>query len=292
MYAVTVSEEFELGAARNNFLWDYRTSANPSPRRPLNAASHHGEEEPVLLDYSIVGSLLHICNCVRVDISLAVGILSRHAATPGPAHVNAVKRVLMYLYKTRSLGITYFRHLEGNNVPVIYEAAKHPLDNGTNRLKVFCDSDYASDDSRRSLMGNVIMLNGGPIAWTSVLGKTVCTSTAEAEVSAAVVAAKEAVHIKRLLVDLGLMGESEPLLIAEDNAACIAQAEAGLRHVRNAKHYEVRLRFLQQLVVDKEIEFQYCPTDRMIADFLTKPLDAPKFIFFRNQIMVQPERER
>ena len=132
------------------------------------------------------------------------------------------------------------------------------------------------------------MLNGGPVAWTSVLGKTVCTSTAEAEVSAAVVAAKEAVHLKRMLIDLGLMEESAPLVIAEDNAACIAQAEAGLRHVRNAKHYEVRLRFLQQLVVDKEVEFQYCPTDRMIADFLTKPLDAQKFVFFRDQIMVSP----
>ena len=61
-----------------------------------------------------------------------------------------------------------------------------------------------------------------------------------------------------------------------------------MRHVRNAKHYEVRLRFLQQLVVDKEVEFQYCPTDRMIADFLTKPLDAQKFAFFRDQIMVSP----
>jgi hypothetical protein len=240
-------------------------------------------------DYlSVVGSLLHIANCVRVDIALAVGILARHAATPGTPHVNAVRRVLQYLYNTRELGITYSRPTQGRNVPVIFEAAKHPLDNGTNHLQVFCDSDYAADVSRRSLMGNLVMLNGGPVAWTSVLGKTVCTSTAEAEVSAAVVAAKEAVHLKRMLIDLGLMEESAPLVIAEDNAACIAQAEAGLRHVRNAKHYEVRLRFLQQLVVDKEVEFQYCPTDRMIADFLTKPLDAQKFVFFRDQIMVSP----
>ena len=110
--------------------------------------------------------------------------------------------------------------------------------------------------------------------------------TADAEVSAAVVAAKEAVHIKRMLIDLGLMHESTPLKIAENNSACIAQCEAGLRHVRNAKHYEVRLRFLQQLVVDKEIEFQYCPTDDMVADFLTKPLDSQKFFYFRDRVMV------
>jgi hypothetical protein len=183
---------------------------------------------------SVVGSLLHITNCVRVDIALAVGILARHAATPGPAHVTAARRVLQYLYKTRSLGITYTRSVSELNVPTIFEAAHHPLDNGKNRLQVFCDSDYAADISRRSLMGMVVMLNGGPISWLSTLGKTVCTSTAEAEVSAAVAAAKEAVHLKRMLIDLDLMKDDSPILIAEDNAACIAQCEAGLRHVRNA----------------------------------------------------------
>ena len=240
-------------------------------------------------DYlSVVGSLLHIANCVRCDIALAVGILARHSATPGPQHVHAVKRVVMYLYNTRKLGITYSRDSGSPNVPVIYEGAKHPLDNGVNRLQVFADSDYAMDSSRRSTMGNVIMLNGGPIAWSSILGKTIATSTCEAEVNAAVVSAKEAVHFRRMLSDLDLMSENVPLQIAEDNSACIAQAEAGLRHVRNAKHYEVKLRFLQQMVVDKIIEFVYCPTDLQLADFFTKPLESGTFIRFRNSIMVQP----
>ena len=135
-------------------------------------------------------------------------------------------------------------------------------------------------------MGSVVMLNGGPICWTSVLGKTVATSTCEAEVNAAVSAVKDAIHIKRMLIDLKLIDDI-PLKIMEDNSACIAQAEAGLRHVRNAKHYEVKLRFLQQHVVDKSIEFVYCPTDNQIADFLTKPLEERKFVYFRDLIMKQ-----
>ena len=95
---------------------------------------------------------------------------------------------------------------------------------------------------------------------------------------------KDAVHLKRLLIDLKLAGES-PLRIMEDNSACIAQAEAGLKYVRNAKHYEVKLRFLQQRVVDKEVEFEYCPTDRQVADFFTKPLDEVKFLGFRKVLM-------
>jgi len=134
-------------------------------------------------------------------------------------------------------------------------------------------------------MGIVIMLNGGPVSWSSILGKTVATSTCEAEINAAVVAATESLHIKRLLVDLGFMSESAPIRIGEDNSAAISQAEAGLRHVRNAKHYQVKLRFLQQLVVDKEIEFVYTPTDMQLADLFTKPLDVVTFTRLRDLIL-------
>merc|ERR1712070_1256592 len=170
------------------------------------------------------------------------------------------------------------------NVVRMHEGAKHPLDDGQNILKIFADSDYAADETRRSTYGNVTLMNGGPVSWTSVLGKTVATSTCEAEINAAVEAVKSAMHLKRLLFDLKLV-EEVPLQIFEDNSACIAQANAGIRHVRNAKHYEVRLRFLQQLVVEKKIKFQYCPTDHQLADLFTKPLDKIKFTYLRKQMM-------
>ena len=49
------------------------------------------------------------------------------------------------------------------------------------------------------------------------------------------------------------MTQDFPIRIPEDNSAAIAQAEAGLAHIRNTKHYAVRLRFLQQLVLEKEV---------------------------------------
>jgi len=235
-------------------------------------------------DYlSALGSLLHLSNCVRCVIATAVGILARHAATPGPQHVTALKRVLMYLFNTKSLGITYSR--SSSSIPLVYENGKHPLDDGTNPLTVFADSDYAMDSTRRSTMGYVIMLCGGPIAWSSVLGKTVATSTCEAEINAAVFAAKDGLHINRLLSDLGIIPATFPIRIAEDNSAAIAHATAELRHIRNAKHYEVKLRWLQQLVVDEQVEFIYCPTSEQCADFFTKPLDLETFVRFRDILM-------
>ena len=236
-------------------------------------------------DYlSVVGSLLHIANCVRPDIALAVGILARHSLAPTKAHVNAAKRVVMYLYNTASYGITYSKSQA--STPLLFEAAKHPLDDGTNSLQVFVDSDYAADITRKSTYGYVFMLNGGPVAWSSTLGKTVALSTCEAEVSAAVVACREAIHFKGMLVEMGLFDAKQPLQIAEDNSACIAQAQVnGLRHVRAAKHYEVRLRFLQQLVVDKDVTFVYCPTKSQLADHFTKPQDEATFMKMRDAML-------
>ena len=101
---------------------------------------------------SVVGSAIHFTNCKRPDIAFAVSALSRHYLAPGQAHLRAARRVVMYLYNTRHLGIIYRRPDESGarNMPVIHEGTKHPLDNGLNRLQVFADSEYAGDETRRS----------------------------------------------------------------------------------------------------------------------------------------------
>jgi len=143
-------------------------------------------------------------------------------------------------------------------------------DDGKNLLQTFSDSDYAADDTKRRTMGTVTMMNGGPISsWASILGKAVSTSTCEAEANAAVAATKGALHIAQLLRDLSYTTNDRPLQIAEDNAECIAQAKSGIRHVRNAKHYQVKLRFPQQHVVDRTAEFVYCPTEYQLSDAMT-----------------------
>jgi len=284
---IHLSMELAITKLVGSLLTPEEITKSSSVDTPMHACGLQKQTERTVskdtFDYlSVIGSLLHIANCVRCDIAHAVGVLARHAMFPGVSHVRAAKRVLMYLYNTRNLGIIYRRDNTARNVPRMFEGAKHPLDNGSNLLRTFADSDYAADDTRRSTMGIIVFLNGGPISWTSTLGKTVATSTCEAEVNAACVAAKDALHIQRLLSDLALAPADRPVMIEEDNAACIAQATSGLRHVRAAKHYEVRLRFLQQLVVDKHVTFNYCPTGSQFADFMTKPLESILFARFRD----------
>ena len=233
---------------------------------------------------SAIGSLLYLSGCTRPDIAAATGILARHGATPGAVHVKAVKRLIQYVYNTRKYGIQYKRNSDmETDLPKIYGQGRHPKDNGKNHMTVFTDSDYAADESKRSTQGSIVFMNGGPISWSSVLGKTICLSTCEAEVMAAVAASKEAIHLKLLLGELGV--NHEKLIIEEDNSACIAQAKGGLRFIRKAKHYQIALRYIQKLHVDGEVDFNYCETNEQIADLFTKALDEPKFTYFRDKIM-------
>ena len=43
--------------------------------------------------------------------------------------------------------------------------------------------------------------------------------------------------------------------------------------------------YITDLIERKEVEIKYCPTDDMIADYMTKPLSGAKFHKFRKLIM-------
>jgi hypothetical protein len=82
-------------------------------------------------DYlSFVACCLHLVNCARPDIATAVGILARHANARGKLHVKACRHLMHYLWCTRNLGITYYRHAKDYpvNTAVHFANAAHPLD--------------------------------------------------------------------------------------------------------------------------------------------------------------------
>jgi hypothetical protein len=70
---------------------------------------------------SVLGSVLHIAQVSRPDVSFACGALSRHSAAPGVAHYEAALDLVKYLYSTRKMYIQYQRCEASGNDPVMYE---------------------------------------------------------------------------------------------------------------------------------------------------------------------------
>ncbi len=226
---------------------------NDGVSKPVNSSTYQ----------SMVGSLLYAAMATRPDIAQAVSVVSKFNANPNAAHLTAVKRILRYLKGTLNLALKYERS-----------------DSGT--LIGYSDADWAGDqDDRRSTTGNVFLLGGGAVSWLSKKQSTVALSTAEAEYVALSQAAQECVWLRRLLSDLGM--DVSPVMILEDNQGAIAIAKNPVDHSRT-KHIDIRYHYIRECVQNGQIQLQYCPTDDMKADILTKPLVRQKFVYLRSQI--------
>ncbi|OAE30129.1 hypothetical protein AXG93_246s1000 [Marchantia polymorpha subsp. ruderalis] len=124
----------------------------------------------------------------RPDIALAMGKMSKYMSNLGKVHLEAVKWILRYLKNTVDYGLLF------NGL----------LDNAKS-LFGYVDVDYRQDlDKSRSITGYVFTLGGGSISWGSILQKCVAQSTIEAEYVAATEAAKEAIWLDRLIMEMGL----------------------------------------------------------------------------------------
>ena len=202
---------------------------------------------------SAVGSLMYAMLGTRPDIAYAVGIVSQHCTNPNGHHWTAVKRIFRYLAGTQELGILY---------------------GGGARSKGFCDSDWGGSVDRRSTSGYVFMLNGGAISWASRKQPTVALSSTEAEYIALTQAVKEILWLRTLFSELGAPKHAQEICeISSDNQGAIALAKNPGFHARS-KHIDIQYHFIRKHTDTDTgtITLDYCPTDNMTADVLTKGL--------------------
>jgi hypothetical protein len=54
---------------------------------------------------------------------------------------------------------------------------------------------------------------------------------------------------------------------------------------KGSKHIHIRYFFITDRIEKKHIKVKYCPTEEMIADFYTKPLQGALFYKFRNAVL-------
>jgi hypothetical protein len=213
---------------------------------------------------SAVGSIIY-ATMTRPDLSFTVCALGRHFQATGPQHWAALKRALRYMKGTREKGLRY------GGVE----------DDG---LKIFADADWAGNpDNRRSTTGCVVMLNGGPVSYTSKEQPTVALSSTEAEYMSACAATQEAIYLRVLLKDLGYE-QNGPTTIMEDNQGCIAMTENPIIHKRS-KHIDIKYHFTRERVEMGEVRLEYVATEHQLADMMTKALQPKCLAVLRDMIL-------
>ena len=56
---------------------------------------------------SVIGALMYLANCTRLDIVFFVNLLAKYSSAPTQRHWNGIKHILRYLQGTTDLGLFY-----------------------------------------------------------------------------------------------------------------------------------------------------------------------------------------
>jgi len=100
----------------------------------------------------IVGSLRFICHS-RSEVAFSGGLVNWFMRDPRQPYLIVAKRIMRYLRGTLRYGILFPHHTKGDD---------------SLHLVAYSDSDWCGDlVDRRSTMGQVFLLLGSPISWSS-----------------------------------------------------------------------------------------------------------------------------
>ena len=230
----------------------------------------------------ICGMLLYLSTNTRPDIAFAVSQVCRFGHSPKQSHATAVKMILRYLKGTSNKGI------------IIKTADKGYM------LDLYVDADYCGlfgredpydSNSVRSRMGYIVTFCGWPIVWKSQLQTHLSQSTTEAEYTALSTALRVFLPLRRLIEEMLVATKSKPLedvrlhaTVFEDNQSAYYLA-TNQRITNRTRYLLAKWHWFWDAYNRKEFSIVKCPTDKMTADYFTKP--KPKATFEANRFDVQ-----
>jgi hypothetical protein len=202
-----------------------------------------------------VGMLLWLMKHTRPDIGNAVREASKVMDSATEGHMKYLLRIIKYVLLTKD------RMLK-----------MKPIGSQDKTILIgYCDSDYAGDkDTRKSVTGYVIYLEGCMIDWKSKSQKSVTLSSTEAEYVSISEISKDLVFVKNVL-DFLEIDFHKPIKLHVDNIGAIYMADNGMSGNRT-KHVDVRYHYVRELIEDGIVKVEFVRSEENDSDPLTKNL--------------------
>ena len=252
----------------------YETRERGNPLTPHNPTLFKIQESTKLNSedqesfHSTVMRIMYYAMRVRPDILCTVNFLSSRTRLGTATHEDQKKLITLvqYIKATSEDGIT----LGGD--------ASSKL-----RIYAYADAAYGVHMDGKSHTGLVITFGRGPIYVKSCKQKCVTKSSCEAEIIALSDIVATVAWMNDLLVEL--LGSTLPPVLMEDNKAAIQLVTNGASTADRSRHVHIRNNFVFQFLDSGKMEIRHCPTDKMLADLLTKPLNTNTFLILREFLL-------
>jgi hypothetical protein len=216
----------------------------------------------------IVGCLLWIVLCVVGPELVRVKDLARRSNSPTLSDYNDAIKVLTRIFKRRHTSIIIFkRGFAGRElIPSMTRPESSLLRMTPTRAR----------ESKDSISGYVIYVNGTPVMWGSMRQTTVADSTCAAEFVAASVCCKQLLHLENIFHFLGFLCP-KPYKIYTDSQASqsIAMNNQKMGKIR---HIAIRYHLVRGLAGNGDVVLIFCVTEDMVADLFTKILSGSPFV--------------
>ena len=212
-----------------------------------------------------VAKLLFLCKRARPDIQTAVAFLTTRVTAPDEDDYKKLGRVMKYLRGTKTMPLT----LEADNLQVI---------------KWWIDGAFATHRDMRSHTGGALSLGKGVITGVSTRQKLTTRSSTEAEL-VAVDDCMSLILWTRYFLEAQGYGVDDAIIYQDNKSAMLLEQNGRASSTRRTRHLNIRYFFVSDRIKKNEVQVQYCPTNNMLADYFTKPLQGATFRKFRNAIM-------
>jgi hypothetical protein len=216
-----------------------------------------------------VGSLLYCTKHSRPEIANAVRELSKCLSAPTEAAFKEMLRVIKYVLDTADLGLKL-----------------QPVELIEWFIKVYSDSDWAGDkDSRKSVSGDMIFVNGVLVGWRSKSQQCISLSSTEAEMYALTEAIKDVPFLVQLLLFMEVKIKL-PVEVKVDNMGAIYMSENSTPSSRT-RHADIRQKFTANLQDKGLIKVDFVRSEDNTSDILTKNVNVDLFKHHTQHIIVK-----
>jgi hypothetical protein len=238
--------------------------AVPIHKDSYMAVRDESQDTPANSNYRrLLGGLLYCAQRSRPDIAYAVSVFSRHAHNHTEAHYQLLLNLLGYLKRTRDMKLTFTdRRIEGRGV---YD------------IDLYTDAAFGTgiEQERRSTTGVVILLGNNLVHWRCQVQKATVISSTDAEIVAGCRGVFETKMLIDTLAEIGVVVPKTRLHV--DNQAAIINLEKSKANAHDViRRVEINYHAYRQHVEAMDIQVLHCPSDKMLADLLTKAYDYIK----------------
>ena len=231
----------------------------------VNLQSKKLSNEKTKIFHTFVMKGMFLCKRGRQDIQPGIAFLATRTTEPNEGDWAKLVKIMTFLKATQN------------------EVASMSADD-TQSIKWHVDASFAVHKDYKSHTGATLSLGNGVISSVSTKQKVNARSSTEAELISVDDVISKVLWTKLFIEAQG--HQVNATVIYRDNTSSMKLEENGKASSgKRTRHFNIKYFYITDLIERKEVQVEYCPTDAMIADYMTKPLVGAKFLRFRSLVM-------